>query len=326
MNCLNGNPGSRQISKAAGTCLRSLGWIALWLTPTMLFGKIAQDLPQDIIENATSAVLVSQSSNSKFVASPENRPGVEKELEMLEQLQSLIQERSAQNQKDSWLDSPKLQFDQPRGNERVQSIHQRIHLLKEILERQQAVAEANRQKASEINSRNEPAIAPTSVPVAELNGPESNSNDKPISTLQQIEMIQPPAVEQEIELPPTNSLPGGIQILSHPVNSFELANSLFATGSYAQALKSYEALLQEKDVSEHDRSWLLCLTASCYRIQGDLSKAESLYRDLISTKEQSYPADYSKWFLDHLTVKKQMLEELRLLDTELDILSAENSQ
>jgi tetratricopeptide (TPR) repeat protein len=117
----------------------------------------------------------------------------------------------------------------------------------------------------------------------------------------------------------------GIQVLSNPVNSFELANSLYATGSYSQALKSYESLLQE-DVSEYDRNWLLCLSANCYRLQGDRSKAESLYREVISTREKSYAADYSQWFLDHLTNKKQIQEELRLLTGELDTLAPGDSQ
>ena len=200
MNRLNRNAGWRQFSKPAGAYLGLLGCIVLWLTPAMLFARIAQDLPQDARENSTSGAQMSQSSNARIVASPENRLGAEKGLEIIEHDYSDIKKRPAQKQQDSWNDSPKLEFDELRGNERVQSIHQRIELLKEILKKQQSAAEANQQKAGGINLRKVPAITPGSVPAAELNPPEPNPANEPVSTQPQIEIPQPPAVEQDTRI------------------------------------------------------------------------------------------------------------------------------
>ena len=200
--------------------------------------------------------------------SPYKKVGIENEIDTLEQRIRSLKERLAAEQELS-SDSPELKFDPQEASKRVETIHKRIKQLNAIMEKQRSAAEENRLRASQIKPNDKPPAIPNSAPLAGLNPPESNSVEAPAAAPPVITTIKPPTIEQETKLPPpTNPLPDGIQVIANPVNSFELANSLFATGSYSQALKSYESLLQE-DVSEHDRNWLRCLAASCYRIQGD---------------------------------------------------------
>ena len=296
--------------------------LGLGMIPAVSFARIAQ-------EPGAGADPAKDSDNEpptlSAVPASTQRMGSKEQLEILEKLQTSLKQQSL-SETDSSSDLQEFKFDQQGGNKRVETIHQRIRQLKAILEKERSAAEANRRRASQLKANNSPPVIPSSAPSAELNPPESKAVAAPVIAQTDIKIVQPKAIEQDSELPPTaNPLPDGIQVLSNPVNSFELANSLYATGSYGQALKSYESLLQE-DVSEYDRNWLLCLSANCYRLQGDRSKAESLYREVISTREKSYAADYSQWFLDHLTNKKQIQEELRLLTGELDTLAPGDSQ
>jgi tetratricopeptide (TPR) repeat protein len=117
--------------------------------------------------------------------------------------------------------------------------------------------------------------------------------------------------------------PRGVRVIPQPVNSFELANSLFATGNYSQAIKSYEALMADDHPSE-DQNWLRLLMAACYRIEGETMKAESLYREIMSSRESPEIKEYSKWFLEHLALRQRLEQQLYSIESHLNDVAEEN--
>jgi len=213
---------------------------------------------------------------------------------------------------------------QIKTENRVEAIRNRIDLLNDILARQKSEAEAAQRALKtlahppESNSsmRITPTVTtptnlatatPTSDSLAGIN-PDSNTNSS-----------SHPNSNSDSDPTSKSTTDVGKPVLSTPVNSFELANSLFATGNYAEALKSYEALLKNENLPE-DADWIKCLAANCYRIQGEFSTAERLYREVAASKNKSYPADHSIWFLDHLSRRKRIEADLRAIDGELQSL------
>ncbi len=242
--------------------------------------------------------------------------------------------------------SPKLENSQTGSNDvrpvnqlitdaRVQAINQRIGIIRDLLDRQNAAAEAaEAAEAAALATR-----SAATVPAPALSAPPSEPESQPQTELElkhssipvaahSGEHDVPPVVSQPAdegshssELPVTEPVAGtplaeGVKVLSTPVNSFELANSLYVTKNYSQALKSYEALLVD-ETQAVDRDWLRCLAANCYRIQGDIPKAEKLYRGVAASRANSYPTDHSKWYLDHLARRKKITAEIQLIDADL---------
>ncbi len=231
-------------------------------------------------------------------------------------------------------------IDDPADWPHVKAINNRIDTLKAILEKRNT--DAKKAKTSQLemdkiiaSMKAEAAMMSPSVdppvplkePVATELTPLRPSNPDPetMPSAESLPETSPTDTAQTGTIHTEIDSPKGVQIISTPVNSFELANSLLTTKNYNQALKSYQALLKEEN-SLHDTNWIRCLMANCYRMKGDNSKAESLYRDVLESKEKSHTAVYAKWFLDHLTQRQKLSEQLQTLDNELQANMTESSQ
>lgn len=197
---------------------------------------------------------------------------------------------------------------------RIKAIGQRIDIIKEIMAQKQAQAAMANAKAIAKAPEPDPALpsvknsSPEIKHLADEKAQPSSPKSKPTETkAEETSKLANDSEKKELAEFPINT---------SPMNSMELANSLFITGHYDQARKGYEALLA-KEKTGLDREWLRCLAANCYRVQGDFSTAEKLYRQVVSAKKKSYPSDQSKWYLDHLTRRKKIKTELELLDAEL---------
>lgn len=203
---------------------------------------------------------------------------------------------------------------------RVKAIEQRIGILKEIMARKHAAAEAAASRANlEAAAADKQAKSSDSPDSTNLSASKEGGN-----VTADLTADEGPALVEQPSHPERSTSPlEGIEIATSPLNSMELANSLFVTGRYAQALKGYEALLSSES-EQLDRDWLRCLTANCYRILGQLPEAEKLYREVVSSKRFSYPADHSKWYLDHLTRRKQLQAQMQAIHSELGALSQSN--
>lgn len=200
--------------------------------------------------------------------------------------------------------------------ERIRSIQHRIETLKEVLTR--------REEAPTGSTDDQADIDRTSKPVANVS-PEIDQKLRKLASQEPFGGEE--SVEAQIDLEESNHsaaesrgpAPEGIPIITSPVNSFELANSLFLTGNYTQALRSYEDLMTTKD-KIIDQDWLRLHAANCNRIQKKFGTAEQLYRDVTASKEKSYPSDHARWYLNYLTRRRAIETELQTFDSELNAL------
>jgi tetratricopeptide (TPR) repeat protein len=186
---------------------------------------------------------------------------------------------------------------------RVQSIQQRIEVLKHELARRHSEEQgpANESPSPGDDPNASPTNPSTSAPPAEH---DSHSH------------AQTDSHESENK----SASASGFKLVSMPANSMELGNSLFSTGNYSQALRSYESLLQDEK-NPVDRAWIKCFAANCYRLQGNVSAAEKLYREVAGARMNVYAADQAQWYLDFVGRKKQVIADLRLIDEELQPLT-----
>lgn len=123
---------------------------------------------------------------------------------------------------------------------------------------------------------------------------------------------------------PTPSAPKyvGQTVIPNPVDPLELANSLFQTGNYDLALKTYQT--SQKQLEKlHDIVWTEYFIASCQRIGGDLAAAETSYRNLVESKRPSRAVEVARWWLDRLESRKQATRTIQTLDQELQAIKKE---
>lgn len=335
------------------TCspLRHAAWIIALSGGTILGGgiRVSAQTNQDLGEQSTTTEAAKSPTNfATFKRGAGTDSDGVVEMSTLDRLNELQQQiRQLQDSTGAEIAnpvrhnaSPKLETSQTGTNDvrpsnqsitdaRVQAINQRISLIRDLLDRQNAAAEAaalaTRSAATvpapalstppsepESQSQTELELKHSSIPVVAHSG---DHDVPPVESQPADESSHSP------ELPVTESVAGtplaeGVKVLSTPVNSFELANSLYATKNYSQALKSYEALLVD-ETQAVDRDWLRCLAANCYRIQGDIPRAEKLYRGVAASRANSYPTDHSKWYLDHLARRKKITTEIQFIDADL---------
>lgn len=227
---------------------------------------------------------------------------------------------------------------------RVKGIEQRIEVLKDLIARQMAAEEAKRaQEAKQAElTNNKGTVDKAASSTDQDNSPGRSSAEKNDPSLGNREDLSDegaagsslakneyqksqrskPASDNGIgysewDLSGINQDWEGVPITSSPVNSFELANSLFLTRHYSQALRSYEELLST-NTDGIDQAWLRLLTGHCYRILGDGPAAERLYREVTSIKPPGYPHDHARWYLNHLSRRKQIESELEQIVDELN--------
>jgi hypothetical protein len=203
------------------------------------------------------------------------------------------------------------------NNDRVKSIHERIKLLERLIAEEKSTSET-------------PGVKfPGSIP-----SDNADSKTPPVRTPENVPPF-PPA-QDDLPLSPDGELPNadsetssipqptvtGTPVTALPVNSFELGNSLFLTGNLTASRKSYQSSLKQAQSPDED-AWLRCLIGSCYRLEGDLANAETMYREVTQHKNQSYPVDYAKWCLQYVEQKRNTREQFRLIEAEIETLRKE---
>ena len=192
---------------------------------------------------------------------------------------------------------------------RIESIHERINLLKKLIVEERIAAESTQPQSPAFTAESEKNTTNQSEPETESTEGDLGAAPEPIqpSDNRDGNLVPPPAKG------PTASIP----VVGEPVNSFELANSLFLTGNVSAARKSYEARLTE-DTTVDDEAWLKCLIGCCYRLEGNFNKAEELFRDVTNLKQDSYPVDYSQWCLQYVANRRVSLEQIQAIESEID--------
>jgi tetratricopeptide (TPR) repeat protein len=217
--------------------------------------------------------------------------------------------------------------------QRLRSIQQRMELIRSLVQQKQAAEEQARQKASQnsASSVNQASDAHSSQShdEAEHTGDGHSAEHSEAPTAGTV----PPAfplpnltANNEAANSSANASKApkyvGETVVPSAVDPLELANSLFQTGNYDLALKTYLAVADKLDKPQ-DVIWTDYFIASCQRILGDLPAAEKGYRTLVESRRPTRPVEAARWWLDNVERRKSIAATLDELDASLKTVSEE---
>ncbi len=183
---------------------------------------------------------------------------------------------------------------------RLNSIQERISLIKKMVEEDKARAEAAKQRAMEaIVAKPEPPVKPEPIE------PEPDPATDPTAK-----------DDSEKDDTKKDEAKSGTQVVGQPVNPFKLASSLFRTGNIKESRKSYEVGLS--DATSDEQAWLLCFIGCCYRLEGNFGESEATFRKLLNSRSQSYATEYAKWSLEYLETRRNSAVQFQQIALEID--------
>lgn len=276
---------------------------------------------------AQPALLVAQAVPPAAPAPPAADAGQQAQ----ELLQSLQEFRQRQNQiPELKLPSAASVPGESPDQQRLRSIQQRMDLIRNLVQQKQE-AEAARQRAAAGSAG---AVVADQPQPADL--PANGNVEAPAAAAAQ---PTTPAAPPEFPLPelrpgaaaadpsePVSTPPKylGQTVVPAAVDPLELANSLFQTGNYELALKTYLAVADQLDKPQ-DALWTEYFIASCRRILGDLPNAEKGYRGLVESRRPTRPVEAARWWLDNVERRKNLELTIKQMDSYLQGVSQELS-
>ena len=219
------------------------------------------------------------------------------------------------------------------NQQRLRSIQQRMELIRSLVQQKKEAEEKARLQGEQNAASNggEFANGLASQPQGET------SNAANVHTAEQPEKPSVSAGPPEFPLPDlaannetANSKADaspppkfvGQTVVPSAVDPLELANSLFQTGNYDLALKTYLAVADKIDKPQ-DAIWTDYFIASCQRILGDLPAAEKGYRSLVESRRPTRPVEAARWWLDNVERRKSIAATLNDLEASLKVVSGE---
>jgi len=276
-----------------------------------------------------ASLLVGSPLNAQNATPPASEAELPQEL-----LKSLQEFRKLQNE------MPELKL--PSANsvpgedpyqQRLRSIQQRMELIRSLVQQKQAAEEQARLKASQnaaLNGNEAADAHPAAThnadehaeggPATEHSEAPSGGTVPPSFPMPELTSNNEPANQS------TNASKApkyvGETVVPSAVDPLELANSLFQTGNYDLALKTYLAVADKLDKPQ-DVIWTDYFIASCQRILGDLPAAEKGYRTLVESRRPTRPVEAARWWLDNVERRKSIASTLNELDASLKTVSEE---
>ncbi|MCA9137417.1 MAG: hypothetical protein KDB00_11680 [Planctomycetales bacterium] len=151
-------------------------------------------------------------------------------------------------------------------------------------------------------------------PSQSANGPEANQSSTATTAID--ESLQAPDEQHTPEpLEDKGTSVSSQRILSKPVNTLALGESLYQTGNYEAALKAFRQVEVSK-LSQSDRTWLDLLVALCQRRTGDFSTAEGTLREIANEESSDYPVKAAQWWLKHASASNETRTKMIELSSE----------
>jgi hypothetical protein len=260
-------------------------------------------------------------------ASPLAVPPASDEPLAEELLRSIQEFRQLQNQVPELnLPSANNRAGEDPYQQRLRSIQQRMELIRSLVQQRQQAEAAKQRSAGETAS----AAGNTSNPGSQTRpnqaeGMVGSGTAAPLSAAPDFpmpELAPGPASEPPTPAPETGPKFLGQTVIPAAVDPLELANSLFQTGNYELALKTYLAIADKLDRPQ-DALWTEYFIASCRRITGDLPNAERGYRSLVESRRPTRPVEAARWWLDNLERRKNIKSTLDQMDAYLEAVAQE---
>lgn len=260
-----------------------------------------------------------------------------------ELLQSLQEFRKLQSEvPDLKLPSANSNPGEDPYQQQLRSIQQRMELIRTLVQKKEeaetAKAKQRSSAAAALSAANAAAgAAAGSAPSAQPGLADSDAAEPAAGTDPAAGAGTQPAPPPDFPLPElepaaagstpeqaVNNAPKylGQTVVPSAVDPLELANSLFQTGNYELALKTYLAVGDKLDKPQ-DILWTEYFIASCRRILGDLPNAEKGYRALVESRRPTRPVEAARWWLDNVERRKNIKSTIDQIDSYVQGVSQE---
>ena len=142
--------------------------------------------------------------------------------------------------------------------------------------------------------------------------PKDTALAEPTAETQDEMLAEDPSLE-----PMTPAASKNRQVLSEPVDAFEMGNSLFQTGRVETALRAYDSVDQSK-ITAFDSTWLEFMMATCKRRLGKTEEAIGTYRRIANEKNSGSLVKASRWWLKHLENSEKNLATFKEMQAKID--------
>ena len=261
----------------------------------------------------------SASPENPVRANPAGSVRRDRSLESLSELLKLTDAKVRSEENGSSFQENATDF-RERNSARAASIQERILLIRQLINQEKEEAESRAMDASpKISAESSENVPPMSYANVQPQQPEpiepAAESAEPSPDEFTSATVRPSDPDDE---PPTaNASDWETKIATEPVDSFELATSLFMTGNYHGAKKTCEARLKS-DVEPDEEAWLRCLIGCCQRMIGDYEDAEASFRDVTNSRLELYPVDYAKWNLGYLRQREEMKKRYSNVTSTMD--------
>lgn len=100
-----------------------------------------------------------------------------------------------------------------------------------------------------------------------------------------------------------------LELPSKPVDPLALAQSLFQTGDYANALPAYQAV-DSGSAAARDRVAQQYMVATCLRHLGRFDEAAAIYREVAGMREGEVFAECAQWQLNSIRWRRDILTQV----------------
>lgn len=203
--------------------------------------------------------------------------------------------------------------------ERYNTLQQQVESLSEYWKRMQS------QQNQLLQLPQDSSITHDTGPSIEAPSPGSSPPQDaadPMKSVQQQPTVSPPVPGDSSNSFPETTVDKNVtesaetKSLPQDIDRFGLASSLFATHHHAQCLQVILAL----DVStlrSDQLVWLEYMKAGCHRNQGNVAEAQRYYRRVVASPEGGWMSDLSRWWLDHLLEREELISKSQQLTTVL---------
>lgn len=186
-------------------------------------------------------------------------------------------------------------------NQRIDSIKERITLLKNLMNQGDSPS-----TPEQVALPTPPTDFTEEMPRPQRREPMANPE-----TFQPSEILVNPPPLPKLDSP----------LVSKPISTIELGNSLFMIGRYEAAFRSYSQRLETKQAEDH---WPRLATGCCQRQLMDFVDAELIFRQLANeVKAEGYLRDYATWNLDYIKHRQTASDDFKRLAAEFDSIKKE---
>lgn len=199
---------------------------------------------------------------------------------------------------------------------KIDEIRSRIQLIKRLRNQTREI----REREEEFSNDSIPPLVASQLAEAAMSA-DSMKGEPPPPTLVEIENNLDSVPKQDMHEAAfaAQSSMNAQQVLSKPVDTMRLAESLYRTRNFPAALKALQSI-EGGDLSFNDRSWRDLLIAMCQKRLGNIADSQEELRRLANEQTSGFSKDMARWWLSQSKATDEKKAIVHKLSDQVDTL------